>query len=136
MWVRRYLPTYLLRCGKIVEKSAVDNKLWGLLHRVFSIKFWILALRGVKNAVDKLLRQRAVVVAQLVERLLPIPEVCGSNPVISKISTEHLFPVNCIEKTKIKKKEAGNGLIKKPLRQRQQFVFANSTEIKSAAIKF
>ena len=27
----------------------------------------------------------AVVVAQLVERLLPISEVCGSNPVISKI---------------------------------------------------
>ena len=26
----------------------------------------------------------AVVVAQLVERLLPIPEVCGSNPVIGK----------------------------------------------------
>ena len=26
----------------------------------------------------------AVVVAQLVERSLPIPEVCGSNPVIGK----------------------------------------------------
>ena len=46
---------------------------------------------------------RAVVVAQLVERLLPIPEVRGSNPVISKIYIEH-FTVNCIEKTKIKKK--------------------------------
>ena len=34
----------------------------------------------------------AVVVAQLIGRSLTIPEVCGSNP-----------------KTKIKKKEAGNG---------------------------
>ena len=45
----------------------------------------------------------AVVVAQLVEQLLPIPEVCGSNPVINKIFIEHMFAVNCIEKTKIKK---------------------------------
>ena len=49
---------------------------------------------------------RAVVVAQLVEPLLPIQEVCGLNPVIGKIYIEHLFTVNCIEKTKIKKKEA------------------------------
>ena len=32
----------------------------------------------------KMALSRAVVVAQLVERSLPIPEVCGSNPVISK----------------------------------------------------
>ena len=32
----------------------------------------------------KTLRGGAVVVVQLVERLLPIPEVCGSNPVIGK----------------------------------------------------
>ena len=40
----------------------------------------------------------AVVVAQLVERSLLIPEVCGSNPVIGKnllIYIEHLFTVNC-----------------------------------------
>ena len=29
--------------------------------------------------------------AQLVERLLPIPEVCGSNLVIGKNCVEHLF---------------------------------------------
>ena len=52
---------------------------------------------------------RNVVVAQLVEQSLAIPEVRGSNPVIGKIYIEHLFTVNCIEKTKIKKKEAGNG---------------------------
>ena len=41
----------------------------------------------------------AVIVAQLVERSLPILEVHGSNPVIGKklfISIEHLFTVNCV----------------------------------------
>ena len=50
-----------------------------------------------------------VVVAQFVERTLSIPEVRVSNPVIGQIYIEHLFTVNCIKKTKIKKKEAGNG---------------------------
>ena len=44
-----------------------------------------------------------VVVAQLVERSLPIPEVSSSNPAISKI-VDLTLTVNCIEKTKIKKK--------------------------------
>ena len=48
----------------------------------------------------------AVVVAQLVERSLPIPEVRGSNPVIGK-NLYRTFTVNCIEKTKIKKKRPG-----------------------------
>ena len=46
--------------------------------------------------------------AQLVERLLPVPEVCGSNPVTGK-KIYGTFTVNCIKKTKIKKKGAGNG---------------------------
>ena len=53
----------------------------------------------------------AVVVAQLVERSLPTPEIRGSNPVIGKLlyrTFNCLSTVNCIEKTKIKKKEAGN----------------------------
>ena len=47
-----------------------------------------------------------VVVAQLVEQLLPLPEVCGSNPVIGKIYIDQLFTVNCafIEKTKNNRK--------------------------------
>ena len=45
--------------------------------------------------------------AQLVEWLLPIPEVCGLNPVIGKIYIEHLFTDNCVEKMKIKKKKPG-----------------------------
>ena len=55
-----------------------------------------------------------MVVAQLIEQALPIPEVHGSNLVIGKkLYIEHLFTVNCIEKTKIKEKEAGNGPFKK-----------------------
>ena len=49
-----------------------------------------------------------VVVAQLVERLLLTPEVRVSNPVIGKLlyRTFHCLPtVNCIEKTKRKKKK-------------------------------
>ena len=50
-----------------------------------------------------------MVVAQLVERSLLISEVCGSNPIIGK----NLFLLNifllCFAKTKIKKKEAGDG---------------------------
>ena len=50
--------------------------------------------------------------AQVAERSLPTPEAQGSNPVIGKflyLYVEHLSTVNCIEKKKIKKKEAGNG---------------------------
>ena len=44
-------------------------------------------------------RRGAVVVAQLVERLLPTPEVRFSNPVIVK-TLYQMYSVNCIEKTK------------------------------------
>ena len=55
-----------------------------------------------------------MVVAQWVERSLPIREVRCLNPVIVKyLHIEHLFTVNCIEKTKIATKEDGNGLLKK-----------------------
>ena len=53
---------------------------------------------------------KSVVVAQLVERLLPIPEVRGSNPVIGKnlfIYLTFVYCQLCIEKTKIKKKRPG-----------------------------
>ena len=53
----------------------------------------------------------AVVVAQLVERSLPMPEVCGSNPVTGKY-LYWTFTVNCIEKTKIKKKRPGMAHLK------------------------
>ena len=44
--------------------------------------------------------------AQLVERLLPVLEIRGSNPVIGKIYIEH-FKLSTVEKTKIKKKRPG-----------------------------
>ena len=50
--------------------------------------------------------------AQLVERSLLIPKVRGSNLVIGKIYVGHLFTVNCIEKTKIKKKRPGMAHLK------------------------
>ena len=50
-----------------------------------------------------------MVVAQLVEQSLLIPQARGSNPVIGKIYIEQLFNVSCIEGAKIKEKEAGNG---------------------------
>ena len=50
-----------------------------------------------------------MVVAQLVELLLPTPEIRGSNPDIGKI-----LSTNCtIEKTKIKKKKPGMAHLKK-----------------------
>ena len=48
-------------------------------------------------------------VAQLVERSLPIPEIRGSNPVIGKIYWTFVYCQLCVEKTKIRRKEAGNG---------------------------
>ena len=45
--------------------------------------------------------------AQLVEWSILIPEVPGSTPVTGKIYIEHLFTINCIEKTKINKKRPG-----------------------------
>ena len=49
-----------------------------------------------------------MVVDQLAEQLLLTPENRGLIPVICNICIEHLFTFNCIEKTKIEKKEAGH----------------------------
>ena len=49
--------------------------------------------------------------AQLAEWLLPIIEVQGSNPVISKLLYKTF--VSCIEKTKIKKKRPERAHLKK-----------------------
>ena len=52
--------------------------------------------------------KQAVVVAQLVEWPLPIPEVYGSNPVIGKIYWTFVF-CQLYWKDENKEKEAGNG---------------------------
>ena len=57
----------------------------------------------LSNIASKMLLGWAVVVAQLVERLLLIPEVRSSNPVIGKNYIEHLLST-LSEKTKIKKR--------------------------------
>ena len=60
---------------------------------------------------------RERVVAQLVERLLSIPEVRSLTPFIGKIYNEHLFVylfiINSSEKTKINKKMPGMAHFKK-----------------------
>ena len=61
---------------------------------------------------EQVLKSRAVVVAQLVERSLPIPEV--RTPSSAKIYIEY-FTANCIEKTKIKKDSPGKAHFKKSL---------------------
>ena len=60
-----------------------------------------------------------MVVAQLVERSLPTPEIRGSNPVVSKSSLLSTVLKNSIEKTKIKELETVNGpiLIKSDFRK-------------------
>ena len=63
--------------------------------------------------------------AQLVERVLSIPEVRGLNQVIGKnLYIEQLFNVKCIEKTKIKEKEAGNGPLEKTFLTMTKHIFA------------
>ena len=61
---------------------------------------------------NKKVDEGAVVVAQLVERLLPIPEIRGSNPVNGKF-----YLLSAILKSKNKEKEAGNGPLKKESRR-------------------
>ena len=53
--------------------------------------------------------------AQLVEQLLPIPVVRGSNPVIGKnyLNQTFVYCQLCIEKTKIKKTRPGMAQFKK-----------------------
>ena len=49
--------------------------------------------------------------AQLVEQLLPTPEIYGSTTVIGNF---YFLSIVCIVMTKIKKNEAGNDPIKSP----------------------
>ena len=55
------------------------------------------------NAENIFVGLRAVVVAQLVERSILLPEVQGSNPVIGKIYIEHLFA--CLLSTVLKRRK-------------------------------
>ena len=65
-------------------------------------------MKRSNNRTSSTSQPRAVVVVQLAEQSLPIPEDPGSNPVIATF-IEHLFTVNCCRKDENKEKEAGNG---------------------------
>ena len=69
---------------------------------------------------------REVVVAQLVEQLLPTPEIHGSNPDISKI-----LSTNCTtEITKIKKKRLGMAHCGKNMRLEFHLVVARQLDVR------
>ena len=68
------------------ENNRASDPSYNISSEIIKTERWILA------------------VAKLVERWLPTPVDRGSNPVIGKIYIEHLFTVNCIEKTKIRKR--------------------------------
>ena len=57
--------------------------------------------------------------AQLAEQLIPTPEVRGLNHGIGEFLKEHLFAVNFVGKTKIKKKRSGMAHLKKLLNDRR-----------------
>ena len=92
-----YFATFHLLCNKSSSKTFAEIS--KVLRKVFCLH---------KTSVGTI--TWAVVVAQLVERSLPIPEVCSSNLVIGKhlyLYWTFVYCQLCIEKTKIKKKRPG-----------------------------
>ena len=72
-----------------------------------------------------------MIVAQLVERSLPIPEIHGLNPDIGKI-----LSTNCpIEKMKIKKKRPGLAHLKKPMTTTKPALFVLGKRTSLASIE-
>ena len=86
--------THFIFLSQNIEASAVSNQRNFVVFKSFNY------FLKQKTYLHKKNSTRA---AQLVEQSLPGPEVCSSN---------HLFTCNCFEKTKIKKKQAGNGPLK------------------------
>ena len=77
---------------------------WFILFQVYELEsLWTRQQQSTWEPFAAVKNVWAVVVAQLVERWLPIREVCSSNPVIGK-NLYQTLTVNCIEKTKIMKK--------------------------------
>ena len=82
-----------------------------LLKALFNL-LWVqcVTLAGIVNSDNhvavhpRMTKQvKAVVVAQLVERSLPTPEIHSSNPVIGGFIFTFICATNCIEKMKIQK---------------------------------
>ena len=77
--------------------SSLDSLLWNIFYRKGATAHIVGTVQGQRTLTWE------GVVAQVVERLRPIPEVRGSNPVIGKIYIKHyqLFSINCIVTTEI-----------------------------------
>ena len=78
-----------------------------------------------------------VVVAQLVERSLPIPEICGSKSVIDKnlyLFWTFVYCQLCIEKMKIKKKRPGMAHFKKTMMKWNGATLINYVRILAASV--
>ena len=75
------------RLSSSIDRAKVQDEKRGFLSRKVIQK----QDRNWKNCTLKSPCRRAAVVAQLVQRLLPTPEVRGSNPVIGEIYIEHCF---------------------------------------------
>ena len=95
--------------------SSSSTKRWAFFFSFLALKCQVEITASISNHVYVIHRTvnssnssklRAVVVAQLVERALPTPEIHGSNPNIGKVLSS-----NCKLKRKDenKGKEAGNG---------------------------
>ena len=95
------------KLSRIGHRRTLTSALWKLLDSSIGTKEWRNINTFILSSQTKA-RNWGVVVAQVVDRSLPTPEVHCSNPVIGK-NFIHLFTVNFIKKTKMKKKEAGNG---------------------------
>ena len=98
----------------LADAAALSHE-WQRMHMMMRhTKSWKMLFKTLARiSINQTNGKWEVVVAQLVERSLSIPEVCGSNAVIGNIYIEHLFTINCIEKTKINKKISGMAHFKK-----------------------
>jgi len=77
---------FIVANGQILKNNLTIWSHWSGLMNILSV-FLVTRLERLRHDYfrdSKLLQYKEVVVAQLVERSLLIPEVCGSNPVIGK----------------------------------------------------
>ena len=96
------------KLSRIGHRRTFTSALWKLLDSSIGTKEWRNINTFILSSQTKA-RDWGVVVAQVVDRSLPTPEVHCSNPVIGK-NLYWMLTVSCIEKTKKKIKETGNGL--------------------------
>ena len=99
---------FFLSSGQSYKDSMIVNYYSGviILAIFYSSRLYLELQFSIVCDLHRLKIGLAVVVAQLVERSLPIPDTVRIQSSAKFI--EHLFTGNCIEKTKTKKKEAGN----------------------------